>query len=72
MLGFYEGHDPVAVMLSETMRCEDCEYPCVAKEYSSYANCEHHMQQLLEEKKIGVVVYWNREIELKRSHEIKS
>ena len=58
--------NPCAVFLSRVMRCEECEYPCQAKENSSYANCETHMKKLLEEGKVGIKIVWRKGIKLVR------
>jgi hypothetical protein len=60
------GSDPAALFLSEVMRCEDCEYPCVARENSSQANCERHMRELLKDGKVSITVSWRKYIEIKR------
>ena len=59
-------HSPATYFLSHVMRCEECEYPCQAKEQSSYANCESHMKKLLEEGKVGIKIVWRKEIKLER------
>ena len=56
---------PAAEFLASIMRCEDCEYPCIARENSSQANCERHMEKLLKENKIAIRVVWYKDVEIK-------
>ena len=65
-MGLYTERNPRAVFLASVMRCEDCEYPCEARENSSQANCERHMEELLQEKKVSVSSQWYRYIKLER------
>jgi len=49
---------PAARLLSETVRCEDCVYPCALKEKASRYTCEKHMEELINQKKVEVRVTW--------------
>ena len=42
----YEAH--ILKAISETMSCEKCPYPCVARENSSAANCMIQWSKILE------------------------
>ena len=63
--------NPFALFLSEILRCEDCEFPCEAKEHSSQANCERHMRELLRDGKISITIVWHKDITLKRKDGVR-
>lgn len=56
-MGFFD-RDPVAKFLAAVVSCENCLHPCKQKGYSSTANCENHMKELMKDKKIHVYVEW--------------
>lgn len=54
-----EKKDKVAAVISaisQTMTCDKCPFPCEAKEYSSYRNCNRNWWETLHE--LGVDVPW--------------
>ena len=65
-MGVFNVSNPGAKFLASIMRCEDCEYPCIARENSSQANCERHMEELLHEKKVSITINWHKFITIKR------
>lgn len=56
---------PMATFLSLMVGCDDCEYPCEAKENSSEYNCRSHMIELIKAGKVSVVIRWKKEIDLR-------
>ena len=51
-------YHPVAVFLSEVMRCEQCGFPCEMKENASMASCQRHLDQLVKSGKVRITVTW--------------
>lgn len=56
-MSFFD-RNPVAVFLAATVPCEKCAYPCEAKENSSRANCERHMEKLIKQDKVHIHIQW--------------
>ena len=56
-MSFFE-RSPVAVFLAASVPCDKCAYPCEAKENSSTANCEKHMEALVKQGKVEIVIQW--------------
>lgn len=56
-MGIFD-RNPAAVFLANIVSCEDCPYPCNARERSSQANCEEHMSKLLQDGKIHILIQW--------------
>ena len=55
---------PGATFLAQVVDCDDCEYPCKARENSSQYNCEEHMLEALKDGRVSIVIRWRKEIEL--------